>query len=79
MERGDDASSLNVNGGQRAVYVLRDSRGIKTACTAAAWAPGGDTLMAGGRDGSLQLWEVRAKAYQPVSATRLPPLPHRPF
>eukprot|EP00967_Tisochrysis_lutea_P049163 scaffold60180_cov30-Tisochrysis_lutea.AAC.5 len=67
LERGDDTTSLNVNGGQTAVYVMRDARGVKTPCTTAAWAPGGATILAGGRDGSLQLWEVRSKAYQPVS------------
>jgi len=66
LERGDDTTSLNVNGGQTAVYVMRDARGVKTPCTTAAWAPGGATILAGGRDGSLQLWEVRSKAYQPV-------------
>ena len=41
VERGDDATSLNVNGGQKQVAVLRDRRGIKTGCTAVAWQPDG--------------------------------------
>mmetsp|Transcript_12003 Transcript_12003/g.38272 ORF Transcript_12003/g.38272 Transcript_12003/m.38272 type:complete len:493 (-) Transcript_12003:255-1733(-) len=64
--RGNDASSLNVQSGQRAVYVLRDAKGVKTPCTAASWAPDGSAILSGGRDGSIQLWEMRAKPYQPV-------------
>jgi len=41
VERGDDATSLNVNGGQKQVAVLKDRRGIKTGCTAVAWQPDG--------------------------------------
>jgi len=66
IERGDDAMSLNVNGGQRTVAVLKDARGVKTGCTAMAWHPEGQTIMCGGRDGSLQLWEFRTSEYKPV-------------
>ena len=66
-ERGDDATSLSVQSGQRAVMVLRDAKGIKSAATAIAWHADGNTMMCGARDGSLQLWELRASAaYQPV-------------
>ena len=65
-ERGDDASSLNVNSGQRTVMVLRDERGIKASCGAIAWHADGNTIMCGGADGSLQLWEMRAGDYKPV-------------
>ncbi len=66
-ERGDDAMSLSVNSGQRSVMVLKDAKGIKTAATAIAWHADGNTILCGGRDGSLQLWELRASAeYQPV-------------
>ena len=66
IERGDDGTSLNVNGGQKTVAVLKDARGIKTGCTAMAWHPEGQTIMCGGRDGSLQLWEFRTSEYKPV-------------
>jgi len=47
--------------------VLKDSKGIKSAATAIAWHADGNTIMCGARDGSLQLWELRAPAeYQPV-------------
>ena len=62
----DDATSLNVNGGQKSVCVLRDQKGIKTGATCATWHPEGGSMMAGGRDGSLQLWEFRSGAYKPV-------------
>ena len=66
VERGDDAMSLNINGGQKQVAVLKDSRGIKTGCTAVAWQPDGQTIMCGGRDGSLQLWEFKSSDFRPV-------------
>jgi WD40 repeat protein len=66
VERGDDATSLDVNGGQKQVAVLKDSRGIKTGCTAVAWQPDGQTIMCGGRDGSLQLWEFKSSDFKPV-------------
>ena len=66
VERGDDAMSLNINGGQKQVAVLKDSRGIKTGCTAVAWQPDGQTIMCGGRDGSLQLWEFKSSDFKPV-------------
>ena len=66
VERGDDATSLNVNGGQKQVAVLKDRRGIKTGCTAVAWQPDGQTIMCGGRDGSLQLWEFKSSEFKPV-------------
>jgi hypothetical protein len=66
IDRGDDAMSLNVQGGQKLVAVIKDARGIKTGATAIAWHPDGDTLMVGGKDGSLQMWELRVPSYQPV-------------
>lgn len=59
MERGDDATSLSVQGGQKLVAVPKDSKGIKTGVTSIAWHPDGNTIMAGCNDGSLQLWELR--------------------
>ena len=66
IDRGDDAMSLNVQGGQKLVAVIKDARGIKTGATAIAWHPDGDTLMVGGKDGSLQMWELRVPSYHPV-------------
>ena len=51
---------------QKLVAVIKDARGIKTGATAIAWHPDGDTLMVGGKDGSLQMWELRVPSYQPV-------------
>ena len=66
-ERGDDASSLSVQSGLRTVMVLRDARGIKSGASSIAWHEGGQTIMCGARDGSLQLWEMRSRAdFQPV-------------
>ena len=66
-ERGDDATSLSVQGGQRGVMVIRDGRGIKTVPGAIAWHADGNTMMVGARDGSLQLWELRAPAqFKPI-------------
>ena len=48
IERGDDALSLNVNGGQKQVAVLKDGRGIKTGCTCMQWHPEGRTLVQNG-------------------------------
>uniref|UniRef100_A0A7S0JCP2 FHA domain-containing protein n=1 Tax=Calcidiscus leptoporus TaxID=127549 RepID=A0A7S0JCP2_9EUKA len=64
MERDD--MSLNVQGGQKSVCVLKDGRGIKTGTTCAAWRPDGDALLCGAKDGSLQLWEFRTSEYKPV-------------
>lgn len=71
--RGDDAMSLNVQGGQKGVMVIRDSRDIKTVPGSFAWHADGNTMMVGGRDGSLQLWELRGASsseYKPVVLAR---------
>ena len=62
-----DDMSLSVNSGQRSVMVLSDAKGHKSAATSIAWHADGRTILCGARDGSLQLWELRAPtAYQPV-------------
>ncbi len=66
IARGDDATSLSVQSGQRAVMVIKDERGIKTPASSMEWHADGSTLLVGGRDGSLQLWERRTSDYKPV-------------
>jgi hypothetical protein len=65
--RGADDMSLSVQSGQRGVMVVRDERGIKSVPGAIAWHADGNGIMCGARDGSLQMWEMRAPAeFKPV-------------
>jgi len=46
---------------------MKDSGGHKKcAATSCAWHRDGSTIMCGAKDGSLQLWEMRAPEYKPV-------------
>ena len=48
---------------QQVVIKHKDARGIKTAVTSICYSPKGTLIAAGCIDGSVQLWEPKAKSF----------------
>jgi hypothetical protein len=56
--------------GQKTVIKMKTKEGRRTGATYAAYSPDGSLIVAGGNDGSLQLWSSKGPFAKPSIAFR---------